>query len=122
MFGELLFALLLAFVLAIVFALGFGRAGPWGGFLWFFLIIFLGAWAIGLWATPVGPPLWGVSWVPILFGALLLALLLAAIPPYDTSRAPEAPPNMAGAAAALGVFFWALLLGLGFVIALAFFV
>lgn len=122
MFGELLAALFIALVLVALFSFGFGRPGPWGGFLWFFLVVFLGAWAIGLWAEPVGPAAWGVAWVPILFGALLLALLIAAIPPTGTApaAAPEPDVGTAAVVGALGVFFWALLVGLLLAILLAF--
>lgn len=126
MFGEFIAALLIGLALALVFAYGFGRTGPWGGFVWFFLVVFLGAWAIGLWVEPVGPPLWGVAWVPILIGALLIALLIAAIPPAEPAprRAaatdPVADVETAAAASAIGLFFWVLLMALVLVILLSF--
>lgn len=122
MFGVFLVALLIGLALALLFAYGLGRPGPWDGFLWVFLIVFLGAWAIGLWVEPVGPVVWGVAWVPIFFGALLLALLIAAVPPttHTGPPAPEAEPERAETAAAVGLFFWVLLMGLFFVILLSF--
>ncbi len=112
--AELLFAFVIALILVSVISFGFGRPGPWGGFLWFFLLVFLGAWAIGVW-VPAGPLFWGVAWVPIFFGAILLALLIAAIPPSEpapprTLEAGEPVEPASSAGAAVGVFFWILLL------------
>ena len=108
--AEFLTALLFAVLFVAVFAIAFDRRGPWSGIGWFFLIVLLGAWAVGVWAEPVGPLLWGAAWVPILFGALFIALLVAAIPPTPTRPVEVTEPETAGAAAAVGLFFWLLLL------------
>lgn len=130
MFAELLFAFAIALVLVVIFAYVLNRPGPWGAFIWFFVVVFLGAWAVGVWARPVGPAAWGVAWVPILFGALIIALIIAAI-------APQEPPRTRGAAAeereereetaenaavagAVGAFFWVLLIVLFGIVALAY--
>lgn len=115
--AELLIALGIGLVVVFFFSLVLGRRGPWvrsgglGGLLWFFLVIFLGAWAVGVWVDPLGPALWGVTWLPFFFGALVFALLLAALsdPPgrSATATGPEAEANVA-----LGLFFWFLLLAL----------
>ena len=117
--AEFLLILLLAFVLAAVFAFPLGRPGPWGGFWWFFLVLFLGTWAIAAWIQPIGPVAWGVAWAPILVGAVLIALLVAAIPPRPTTTPTEVAAE-AEAATAIGAFFWMLLLGLLVVIGLSF--
>ena len=81
-----------------------------GGFLWLFLVIFLGAWAVGLWAEPVGPVAWGVAWFPILFAALIIGLIIAAIPEPGARLTEPAPADEAEAAAAgVGLFFWLLI-------------
>lgn len=103
--AEFLTAVLFAALFVAVFGLAFGRTGPWPGFAWFFLIVLLGAWAVGVWAEPVGPVLYGVSWVPFFFGALILALLVAAMSelrPRQTAAEPATP----GDVLAVGLFFW----------------
>jgi hypothetical protein len=115
--AELLVALGVGLLVVFFFSLVLGRRGPWvraggmNGLLWFFLVVFLGAWAVGAWADPVGPLAWGVSWLPFLFGALVFALLLAAVPDRSTRPVTAAGPE-AEADVALGLFFWFLLLAL----------
>lgn len=106
---ELLTALFIGVLLVTFFAVILGRRGPWvrgeswGGVLWFFLVVFLAAWAVGTWADPVGPAFWGVAWVPFFFGALAFALLLAALSePRPTTVIGERPD----ADAAVGAFTW----------------
>ena len=82
----LLFALLVSVLLTAIFLLGLGRKQTWRSFLIFYLLVFLAAWAGGLWVTPVGPSVWGVYWVPFLFAGLLFALLLAATAPSRRPR------------------------------------
>lgn len=119
MFAELLVILLVTLLFAWLFTAPLGRPGPWGGFLWFFLVLLLATWAVAAWVPPVGPVAWGVSWAPILVAALLFALLLAAVPARPPRTAGEAVAE-AEATAALGVFFWFLLAGLALVILLSF--
>ena len=108
--AELLFALVMGLLIAAVFAYGLRRPGPWGGFLWLFLVVFLGAWAVGLWVEPVGPAVWGVAWFPIVFGALIIALIVAAIPEPGIRLRETPPPDEAEAAAAgVGLLFWLLI-------------
>lgn len=105
-------ALVVAILLAAVFSLFLDRRGPWGGVVWFFLLIFLAAWAAGTWVTPVGPVWMGVSWVPFFIGALAVALLLAALSePRPRTAAAEARTDVeAEEAQAVGFFFWLLIL------------
>jgi hypothetical protein len=121
---DLLFALVVALLLTAVFSLGFRNPGPWGVWWVFLLVIFLAAWAGGVWVTPFGPPLFDTYWLPILFVGLFFALLLAAIPPYPRpTYEPGVPPaggTAEGAAVALGTFFWVLILGFALVIILAY--
>ncbi|MDX1577995.1 MAG: hypothetical protein R3266_05900 [Gemmatimonadota bacterium] len=118
--AELLAALAVAAIVVLVLALGFDRRSPWGGAGWFFLVVFLGAWAIGAWSSPIGPVLWGVSWVPFLFGALIFGLLIAALTPPPRPRTVE-PERVdeADAAIAIGAFFWVFVLVVVLAIALA---
>ena len=119
-FAEFVLAAIIALAFVAIFSYGFRRPGPWGGFLWFFLLVFLGAWAVGVWAQPVGPTAWGVAWVPIFFGALLIALLVAAIPPAAPRTTTEGVEEAPGDVAAVGAFFWLLLILLIVAVALSF--
>lgn len=120
-FAEIAAVLLFAVVLAWLFTGPLGRPGPWGGFWWFFLVLFLGTLAVAAWTDPVGPAAWGVAWAPILVAAFLIALLLAAIPPRAPGPPPEAPADVevvAVEAGALGLFFWLFVVGLVLVVGL----
>lgn len=90
--ATVLYALIFAALLTLIFTLALGRRGPWSSWLLFFIVVFLAAWAAGLWIYPVGPVLAGVSWLPILAAAFMVALLLAAM--AGPVRPPaERPPN-----------------------------
>jgi hypothetical protein len=122
-FADLLFAFLVALLLSLLFVPLRGPRGARDGrsavsaIVFFFLILFLASWAGGLWLTPVGPPLWGAYWVPILLFGVFVALLLSAAsePPrrYNRRRTPEAPEAEAAVAAAtFGLMFWILMVAL----------
>ena len=89
-------------------------------------------WAIGLWVRPVGPAVWGVSWLPYLFFGIILALLKAATAP---TRGHDRPPDRVhtsdrrgvdevsaegGTAVAGGVVVWAALIVLAVAIAVGY--
>ena len=61
------------------------RAGRRIGLLWLFLLLFLAAWAGGVWIRPLGPDLWGIHWLGFLLAGLVVALALVA------TRSPKAP-------------------------------
>lgn len=114
---EVLLALLLATFVVLVLTGGLRRTGPWDSVIWLFLVVFLGIWAFGAWAEPVGPSVGDVVWLPFLFAALFLGLLLAAVPTDSrtitlTPTPPEAREEVASETAVLGVFFWILVAGL----------
>ena len=120
--AEFITAVVFALLFVGLFGIAFRRTGPWDGVLWFFLIVLLGAWAVGTWAEPVGPVLYGVSWMPFLFGALILALLVAAMS-EPMPRTPAADPATPAEAVAVGLFFWiTVLLLLGVILASVFLV
>lgn len=115
--AQLMVALLFGLVLAGLLGLVLGSAVV-GGFLWLFAVIFLGAWAVGVWVAPIGPLFMGVAWLPFLLGAVAVALLVAAHPRPRTVT----PTDAAGAevtAAPLGGFFWAFVVVMLAIIALA---
>jgi len=108
---DFFFALVLALLLAWIFQAAFGTRGPGDRFIWFFLIIFLFAWAGGVWIAPIGPMWWGVSWIPVLATGIFIALLLTAAAPGTPRNRREARTQAATedtVAAALGIFFWIL--------------
>ena len=132
-FFDLLFAFLVALILGTVFTVGFRRYGPWSNLV-FFLIVFLAAWAGGIWFAPAGPFVWRLYWIPFLVIGLIVALLIAATGPSpsrpsrgslrqtEETQARETTGarrifNAAGETfGALGVFFWSLLILLALVI------
>ncbi len=122
---DLLIALLVAVVLALILAYPLGRRGPGplSGLLFFLIILFLAAWAGGLWIGPRTFDLFGLAWIGFLGVGIILALILAAFAPArrpprppvteveTTGEAKTKPPTTgsdAGAAVALtlGIFFY----------------
>lgn len=84
---PLLFAIVMAAFLSLIVSRGAGgprRYGPWDGFLSSFVILLLAAWAGGLWAQPMGPPLPGFYWIPVFFLTLLITLVLSSTSPAHT--------------------------------------
>lgn len=120
---DFFLALAIAGLVTAAFALLFGRRGPWARSSLFFLLIFLAAWAGGVWITPIGPPMWGVYWLPFLVVAVLFAFLLAAAtpperPPRSRIEAWEQEREMATTALVVETFFWLLLVSLVLIILL----
>jgi hypothetical protein len=122
---NLLFVLFVSLAIGAMFAIGLRGRNEWAGTFWFFVILFLGTWALGSWLRPIGPPAWDVYWVPYVLAAAVIALLVAAVTPprsagesSEISRTGELPPtpreqretqrNAAAAVATLSVFFWLL--------------
>lgn len=124
-FLDLLFALVIAILLTALFGLLFRRMAMGTGLLLFFLVLFLASWAGGVWLTPFGPPLFGVSWLSFLFIGLFVALILTAlIPPVRPPRTLEEARVQAETEAEttfiIDIFFWILLLGLLVVIVITY--
>ena len=109
---DVTFALVIAVVVAAIFTWGLGRPGPWGSFVLFVVLLFLATWAIGSWVEPIGPSFWGVAWVPWVLGALLVGLLVAAVPAGRQARPNSSSPEDKEAMAAVAVsgLFWVLIL------------
>jgi len=122
---DLLVALAIALLLTAIFTAGFRNRGPWDVWWVFLLVVFLGAWAGGLWLAPFGPTLFDVAWLPFLFVGFIVALMLAAAVP------PARPPRTYGeavaearaeeaAVATFSIFLWVLLIGLAVAILIAY--
>jgi hypothetical protein len=82
--GGVIAAILVAILISALFYYGLNARGPWGSFWTFFLALLLIVWAASLWVRPIGPVYWGVAWIPLIFIGIIFALLLAAVPTYDT--------------------------------------
>jgi hypothetical protein len=83
---DLLVALLVGLILTALFSIVIGRTGPWNSLILFFIIIFLGTWAGGLWLRPVGPSLYGYYWITYLIVGILIAVIIAASSPEYSRR------------------------------------
>ena len=135
--ATLFFVLIIVLLVGGLFAAG-GARGPWPSMLWFFLLLFVGTLAMGVWVEPVGPQPWGAPILTFLVAAILIALLVAAAtprearayrrtkelplerdttPPHGVESGPNVPPEeeseTVAAAAAVGVFFWVFLIVAG---------
>jgi hypothetical protein len=127
-FAPILFALIVAVLLTLVFAFGLSRGASLVSWWAFFMLIFLLAWAAGLWLAPAGPVAWNVAWLPILITGILVALLLAAVAPprrprggaSSEPRPPVPPPGGPARDADLNAFFWILVAGFLIVIVLGY--
>jgi hypothetical protein len=123
---DLLLALLMALTFTMVFAIGFRRPGPWSSVFAFFMVIFLAAWAGGLWISPAGPVFLGIYWLPVVLVAFLVGLLLAAISPrrprhvQTISEAREEAEEKRAVERVFNSFFWVLLIGFGLLIVLGY--
>lgn len=108
---ELLLAVTTGVLLASTLAYPLRRRGPGPlrGLLFFFVLVFLAAWAGGVWLVPVGPALLGVPLLGFLLAGVVVALILAAASPAQPSPMPEVQRDSAAAEAialTLGVFFY----------------
>lgn len=109
---DFVFAFVVAIALTIVFAGVFRSIGPWALWWLFLVLVFLAAWAGGLWLTPVGPALLGRTWVPFLIAGFLFALLLAAASPAAPRRGAGQRAPEAEAVTQWSAFLWILVLAL----------
>jgi len=74
--AEFLFVFLLALLFTAFFAFARGWQTPWPELVWVFMILMLGAWALGLWLRPIGPPMLGFYWGSFLAAIVVVLLLL----------------------------------------------
>lgn len=90
--------------------------GPCAGFFFVFSTLFLAVWAGGIWLLPVGPPLWGESWLGFVLVGLVFALLLAVALPSRKQPAtldlqhPEVKAASEAAELVFGLFFYLLVI------------
>ena len=116
---DLAVALIAALVFTGALALSWGlrRFAP-ASFVWPFLVLFLAAWAGGVWIAPVGPRFWGGYFLPFLAVAFVMAVLIAAAKnPLRERLRPasgpdERPDPTTIAALTISVFLWVVLFSL----------
>ena len=110
--AGILFAIVIALLVGALFYYVFRTAGPWGSFWTFLLILILAGLAAEIWVEPIGPAMYEVAWIPVLFVILLFAILLAAATPSRSTRnlPPETEAELESDVAAIGGFFWLLLI------------
>lgn len=119
---EIVAAVSIAILISLIFFYALSARGPWGSLWSFFLIILLLVWGASLWVSPVGPVYWGVAWAPLIFIAIVVAVLLAAIPTSGSHpkkrRGDVGDPGFGtgtasdeekAAAGAVGFMFWVLI-------------
>jgi hypothetical protein len=118
MFSDFAAVLIFATVAMLVLAATAARYRAWPAALWFFVLIFLGTWALAAWFEPLGVPVAGTYWTPFALTSLVLTLIIAAVaaaagqPQSGTGSSPAtAPPEEEVPVAAVGctltAFFWA---------------
>ncbi len=115
--ADLFVALAFGLFIVWIVSLAFGTKGPWDSFLWFFVVVSLFAWAGGVWLVPFGPMWWGIGWLPIIFMAFFVSLLLTAASPRTRRWRRAAEKNAAGDAetrVVVDTIFWVLLICLLF--------
>jgi hypothetical protein len=107
MIGHLLLSLVLAGGAIAILVAGL-RLRP-GRPVWaMFVVLFLGIWAGGMWMTPIGPTHFGVTWLPFLLIAILLAVLVVVLNP-QARRTQRAEIELEReVVVGLGLFFWVL--------------
>jgi len=116
---DLLYALFIGLSIAWFFSLFFGHRGPWNNFFLFFIVVFLFSWGGGVWITPVGPTFWGVSFLPFLFMAIFITLLLSVATPRSARRrkvSKEKAIEETELQVAFDIFYWILIIVLAVVV------
>ncbi|MFW6163994.1 MAG: hypothetical protein ACODAJ_14605, partial [Planctomycetota bacterium] len=108
----------LAFTVILAGVLGWRHPrveAPWAAALFVFLVLFLAAWAGGVWLMPFGPVLWGSRWLPFVLVGLVVALILLAVgstvhQPGSSAEAVAQARETAVMGTVFGIVFWALML------------
>jgi peptidoglycan/LPS O-acetylase OafA/YrhL len=78
-FAELVFALAVALFFTLIFTVVVRRVRSKRRVFVFFTVVFLAAWAGGIWVTPAGPSFLGIYWLSFLIVGLIFALLFETI-------------------------------------------
>lgn len=124
---ELLIAVCVSLFLSVLFVVATRRGGRRTGLVWLFLIIFLAAWAGGVWLKPFGPTIWGIHWLAFVLAGLFVLGIFTIAAPQRAPRGRHDTLDMLERVArereleqvtyvTLGTFFWILLVALIIVI------
>lgn len=112
-FWDIAIAFFVAAVLTSLFRWGGRIRAGWVAVSGFFFLVFLATWAGGLWAAPVGPPIYGRFVGAFILVGVLTALLLAAggfgYALTSATRPPSSSLAQQGSVQevkSLNVFFW----------------
>lgn len=119
-----LVAFVLAAVLSLIFGLALGWRRPggggtaWSGVLFFFSIVWLTTWALSAWTQPGGTEFVTAPLLTVLFIAVVVSLLIAAVTPSPSrwagrsasARGTGVPEETERIEVGVGVFFWILIL------------
>jgi len=101
------------FIIALIMAFAFSpykRNNPVAPLLIFFFILLLSGLAAQYWVVPMGPSVWGVSWLPVLVIMFVFGLLFSATPPKSNRRAGGGnAENVEETAGVMGIIIWILL-------------
>lgn len=119
---EVMTALAVGILLTAILAATLPVRRLWRGWLLFFGVVLLAAWAGGVWLPPVGPSMFGIAWMPFLFVGLVIGLLLA---PSVRRGARAAGQQARGdekvaMETSFSVLIWVLMIGLAVAILLAY--
>ena len=117
LFADFVIVLVFATLAVAILAATSVRYRAWPMAIWFFVLIFLGTWALGAWFRPAGFPVAGTYWLSFAIAAILLTLFVAAVtaaagePQSGNRVSPGAgPPEEEVPLVALGcvvnIFFW----------------
>ena len=123
--GEFIFAFCIALIFLLLSTLVLKRTWLWSPW-WTFFVVFLAAWAGSLWITPIGPLLFGIYWLPMIYVAFIFIVLLAAVSRPGSQRTKvetisQVKQEEAAVEKVLNAFFWLLLISLIIVIILGYF-
>src|ERR1700752_3103338 len=102
---SILIAFILALLLVVLFA-AVSKDYAVTPLVIFFLILFLSGIAGNYWIVPFGPLVWGVSWMPVFFFVLIVALLLASTSPFAGSMSKNNKAGDMAASSVMSVFVW----------------
>src|SRR6056297_1216649 len=113
LFAEIFVSIVLAVLVGTVFFYIFKKVGPWNNFWAFLIVLILAGLIAEFWVAPIGPLVFGVSWLGAFAFILFFAILIAAATPTDKRErevdaeiVKEKMREEGPAIVALGTFFW----------------
>jgi hypothetical protein len=109
---EVVFALTAGIIFAVILSVLLRRTQSLSALLSFFTLIFLSAWAGGIWLRPYGPSFKSVHWLPFFVSGAIVSLIIAILVPPRSSRGKREVISLGKseriAGSILSIFFWVL--------------